>query len=97
MKMILKIKIKQKKKANINSMEVWIQRNKELDQDLAQIFQFFENQLIYKEIRRILPYFKITSENPAMLFSLITTLQELIAEIFFNNDNKVKLNEELPL
>jgi len=94
MKMIVKVKIKKKKKDIKNSIEVWVQRKKELDQDLAQIFQFFKTQLIYKTIRRIHSYYKITSANPAMILSLISSLQELIPEIYFNN-NKVELNEEI--
>ena len=95
--MIIKIKIKQKKKASKNSIDLWVQRKKGLDHDLAQIFQFFEGQLIFKDVRQLHPYYKITSDNPAMILSLISSLQELIPEIFFNNDNKVELNEEINL
>lgn len=96
--MIIKVKIvKQKKKAKKNSIELWVQRKKELDQDISQIFQFFESQLDYKNVRRIYPYYKITSKNPALILSLISSLQELIPEIYFNNNNKVELNEEINL
>jgi len=95
MNMIVKIKIKQHKKPKKNSIEVWVQRKKELDQDLSQIFQFFENNLISKNIRRLHPYYKITSDNPAMILSLISSLQELIPEIFFSNENKVEFKEEV--
>ena len=95
--MIVKIKIKQKKKTKSNTIEVWVQRKKELDKDLSQIFQFFESQLIYKSVRKLHPYYKITSNSPAMILSLISSLQELITEIFFNTNNKVELNEEVHL
>ncbi|TFG18038.1 MAG: hypothetical protein EU531_01530 [Promethearchaeota archaeon] len=96
--MIIKVKIvKQKKKAKKNSIELWVQRKKELDQDISQIFQFFESQLDYKNVRRIYPYYKITSNNPAMILSLLSSLQELIPEIYFNNDNTVQLNKEVHL
>jgi hypothetical protein len=95
--MIVKIKVHNNRKTNVNYIEVWVQRKKELDQDLVQIFQFFEDQITYKSIRRFHPYFRITSDNPAMLLSLISSLQELITEIFFNDDKTIKLKEEIPL
>ena len=97
MKMLVKIKIKQKKKSTRNSIELWIQRKKELDNDIVQLFQFFQNQLIYKNIRLIHPYYKITSKNPAMILSLISSIQELIPDIYFSGDNSVELNKEIYL
>lgn len=94
MKMLVKIKIKQKKKSTRNSIELWIQRKKELDDDIVQLFQFFQNQLIYKNKRLIHPYYKITSKNPAMILSLISSIQELIPDIYFSGDNSVELNKE---
>ena len=94
MKMLVKVKIKQRKKSAKNSIELWIQRKKELDKDIIQLFQFFQNQLTYKNIRLIHPYYKITSKNPAMILSLISSIQELIPEIYFCDDNNVELNKE---
>ena len=94
MKMLVKIKIKQRKKSVRNSIELWIQRKKELDNDIVQLFQFFEKQLTYKNKRLIHPYYKITSKNPAMILSLISSIQELIPEIYFSGDNSVELNKE---
>jgi hypothetical protein len=94
MKMLVKVKIKQRKKSAGNSIELWIQRKKELDEEIVQLFQFFQNQLIYKNIRLIHPYYKITSKNPAMILSLISSIQELIPEIYFSDDNNVELNKE---
>ena len=86
-KLIIKIKIKPKNRNIIrNTIELWVQRRKELDQDLKSLFQFFENQLNYKKIRRFHPYFKITSQNPAMILSLISSLQELIPDVFFEDE-----------
>jgi hypothetical protein len=93
--MILKVKIKPIDKGLKNTIEVWVERNKELDLEVAQLFQFFETQLSIKKVRRFNPYFKITSSNPAMILSLISSLQELISEIYFRNEENLEIDEKI--
>ncbi|MEJ2296348.1 MAG: hypothetical protein P8Y23_16485 [Candidatus Lokiarchaeota archaeon] len=90
--MIIKIKINKNKKALKNTLEVRVQRKKELDQEMTQIYHFFENRIMCKKIRRIHPYYKITSQNPAIMLSLISSLQELIPDIYFSSNDIIDLN-----
>ncbi len=89
--MLVKIKIKQKNNTSEYSIVIWIQRNKALDVDLEQLLKFFEKQIASKKVRHIYPYYKITSDNPAMMLSLMSSIQELIPEIFFNDENDIEI------
>lgn len=89
--MIIKIKVNKEKKALKNTLEIQVQRKKELDQEMSQIFQFFESRITRKKIRRIHPYYKITSQNPAIMLSLISSLQELIPDIYFSSNDIIDL------
>ena len=79
--MILKVKIQNNKiKKKNKRITVWIQKYKELEEDLKELFQFFkENIQVSKQIR-LHKYYKVTSENPAILLSLISTINELIPD-----------------
>jgi len=94
--MILKIKIQNNKINKKNKrITVWIQKKKELKEDLKQLFQFFkENIQVSKQIR-LHNYYKVTSENPAILLSLISTINELIPEIYFSSENPIEKTEML--
>ena len=94
--MILKVKVHNNKiKKNNKGITVWIQINKELNEDLKQLFQFFkENIQVTKQIR-LHKYYKITSENPAILLSLVSTINELIPEIYFISENPIEKTEML--
>ncbi len=91
--MILKLKIKQNKKRNINEIYVWVQRHEDFRGDIEQIFQFFQDQLTYKKIWRFHKYFKVTSENQAIMMSFFSTIQDLIPEIYFNSEESIDIEE----
>ena len=87
--MILKLKIKSNIKTKKKQIFVWIEKNKEFKEDIQQLVQFFKDQIQVKKRLGIHIYYKITSDNPAIMLSLLTTVQELIPDIYFNpNDSK---------
>jgi len=96
--MILKIKIQNNKiKKKNKRITVWIQKKKELKEDLKQLFQFFKENIQVSIQIRLHKYYKVTSENPALLLSLISTINELIPEIYFSSENPIEKSEMLNL
>jgi len=91
--MILKIRIKQNKKTNKSRIIVWIQKQKEFDNEIKQLLNFFKDQLMYYRVRKIHQYYKITSDNPAIMMSLISSIQDLIPEIYFNVDESIGIEK----
>jgi hypothetical protein len=80
--MILKLITSNDSKKGSSQMEVWIQKDKDFNLSIIEILRFFkENIKIYKKWRFHM-FYKITSENPAILLSLFSALQELIPEIY---------------
>ena len=87
--MILKLKIKSRVDKNAkNVLITWIQRKKLIESDLLQVLEFFKDQIHVSKIRKVFPYFKITSENPPIIISLFSTLLELIPDLYFNEENQ---------
>ena len=82
--MILKLIIKNNKKGNI--ITVWIQNHKEIEDDLKEIFEFFKDSIKISKKRRFHTYYRINSENPAIILSLFTTILEIIPEVYFKNE-----------
>jgi chromatin segregation and condensation protein Rec8/ScpA/Scc1 (kleisin family) len=93
--MQLKLKVSKRNKKAKNTLTVWIQRNKIFETDMLQVIKFFKDQIQVFKIRRFFPYLKITSDNPAIIISLFSTLLELIPEILFNEENNIGLEEAL--
>ena len=93
--MILKLKIKKTKKPGIYKIYVWIQQHEEFEQDIEQLFQFFKNQIHISNIRRILKYYRVTSDNPAVIMSLFSALHDLIPEIYFKQNDELEIKEIL--
>ncbi len=91
--MILKLKIKSNNKTKKPQIFIWIEKNKEFESDVQQLIAFFDNQIQVKTIVRMHPYYKITSDNPAIMLSLLTAIQELIPDIFFNTEESLNLEE----
>ena len=87
--------IKAKRKTNQNQIFLWIQRHKDFKKDVQQILQFFKDQIVASKKRKILPYYRITSNNPAILLSLFSAIQDLIPEIFFNEDTSMEIKESI--
>ena len=76
-KMILKLKQNPDKKSQII---VWIQDTKEFEEDVKDIITFFKDQITVKTRTRIRKGYKITSTNPAIMFSLHSAIQDIISE-----------------
>jgi hypothetical protein len=85
--MILKLKIKPNRRDN--RIVVWIQRNTKFESDLLQIFDFFKENIKISQIRAIHKYYKISSENPAIMMSLISSILEIIPEVYFATENPI--------
>ena len=93
--MIIKLKIKVDKSTQKKRVIVWIQRHEDIENDIQQLFQFFKDQMNVSKIRRILPYYRVSSEKPAIMLSFFTALQEIIPEIYFSDDNSVEFEESI--
>jgi len=93
--MILKLKTKSNRKTNQNQIFIWIQRHKDFKKDIQQILQFFKDQIVASKKRKLLPYYRITSDNPAVLLSLFSTIQDLIPEIYFKVENSIEVKESV--
>ena len=93
--MILKLKIKKNTSVKKNQIEVWVQKNKDIEDDIQQLFNFFGDQLTISKTRRILPYYKVSSDKAAILWSFFTTLQEIIPEIYFKNGDSPEFEESI--
>jgi len=91
--MIIKLKIKVEKSIKKKQIVVWIQRQEDIENDIQQLFQFFKDQIEVSKIKRILSYYRVSSENPAIMLSFFTALQEIIPDIYFNNDDSVEFEE----
>ena len=86
--MILKLKIKNTRKNN--RIVVWIQKNTQIESDLLQVFDFFNENIKISQIRVIHKYYKITAENPAIIISLISAIHELIPEVYFTDEESIE-------
>lgn len=82
--MFLKLKIKPRSKSNHKQLFVWIQNHAEYRQEINQILEFFNDQIILKKKFWFHRYYRVTSENPAIMLSLLSTIQELIPELYFD-------------
>ena len=91
--MILRLKIKSNLKTKKKQIFVWIEKNREFKEDVLQLIQFFKDQIQVKTRLGFHMYYKITSENPAIMLSLLTTVQELIPDIYFNSNQSVDVEE----
>ncbi len=90
--MKLKLKIKPNKPYKpLKNMRIiaWIQKHSDFDKDVRQIFQFFKGQIKISKLSKFLRYYIVSSENPAIILSLFSSIQDLIPEIYFNMENFV--------
>ncbi|MFW9950773.1 MAG: hypothetical protein ACFFKA_11700 [Candidatus Thorarchaeota archaeon] len=91
--MILKLKIKSNHSINKKQIFVWIQNNKEFKTDIDQLLQFFKENTKLKIVYKFHKYYKITSKNPAIMLSLLNTIQELIPDIYFPSNDMTDFEE----
>ncbi|MHA2283289.1 MAG: hypothetical protein ACXAC5_20805 [Promethearchaeota archaeon] len=88
----MKLKVKNNRK---KSIVAWIQKSKEFDESLHQIFQFFKDEVRISKWSRFTRFYIVSSENPAMILSMFSTIQELIPDIYFNIEEPIEI-EDLP-
>ena len=93
--MIIKTKVKSNRKENKKVIIAWIQKHKDFDSDIQDILNFFKDQITYTLINKINQYYKIKSNNPAIMFSLISSIQDLIAENYFSTEESIELQESV--
>ncbi|HDZ17185.1 hypothetical protein LCGC14_0590870 [marine sediment metagenome] len=90
--MFLKLKIKSRSNSNYKQLFVWIQNYDEFRNEIKQVLEFFKDQIILKKKYRFHKYYRVTSENPAIMLSLLSTIQDLIPEIYFNANNDIDID-----
>ena len=88
--MILKLKVKCKKKKRIVA---WIQKCKDFDDSLQQIFRFFKDKVKISKLSRLTRFYIISSENPAIILSMFSTIQDLIPDIYFNTEEAIEVDD----
>jgi hypothetical protein len=88
--MILKLNVKNKKKKRIVA---WIQKSKAFDDSLQQLFRFFKDKIRISKWSRFTRYYIISSENPGIILSMFSTVQELIPDIYFDQEESIEIED----
>lgn len=91
--MIIKTKVKFNRRNNTKYIIALVQKHKDFDTDVQGILNFFKNQITYTLISRFHEYYKITSNNPAIMLSLISSIQDLIAENYLGTEESIEVQE----
>ena len=84
--MILRLKVRAANKSKKKQIFAWIQNHKDFREEIEQLIKFFNDQITLKKRIRFHKYYKVTSENPAIMLSLLSTIQDLIPEIYFKSE-----------
>jgi hypothetical protein len=88
----MKLKLKVKKNKN-KRLVAWIKKNKNFDDSIKQLFTFFKEKIKISKISRIMNYYIISSENPGIILSLFSAIQDLIPEVYFNSEGSLEQEE----
>ena len=88
--MILKLKVKNNKKKRIVA---WIQKDKDFDDSIRQLFRFFDDKIKISKRSRFTRYYIVSSENPVVILSLFSTIQDLIPDIYFNSEEPIEIED----
>ncbi|MFX1376403.1 MAG: hypothetical protein ACFFA0_11355 [Promethearchaeota archaeon] len=88
--MELKLKVKKNKKVRLVA---WIQKNKDFNESVLQLFRFFNDKITISKLSRILKYYIVSSENPGIILSLFSAIQDLIPDVYFNSNDSLELKE----
>ncbi|UCD01607.1 MAG: hypothetical protein JSV23_00860 [Promethearchaeota archaeon] len=95
MKFILKIKPNNSSKKK--RIVAWIPKSSDFDKDIQELFHFFKDNIKISKFSKILRYYIATSKNPAVMLNLFSSIQELIPEVYFNEENSIKLEDFVDL
>ena len=68
----------------------------DIDKDIQQLFEFFKENVKISKIRRLHEFYKITSDNPAIMLNMFSTIQELIPEVYFKEEDTSVETGETP-
>lgn len=93
--MIIKLKVKNDQNSGRKKIFLWIQRHKDFKQEIQQIMHFFKDQITISKKRKIVSYYRITSDNPALLLSMFSAVLDLIPEIYFQVDDSMEIEESI--
>ena len=74
---------------------MWIQKRGDVENDLQQVISFYKNDLTVRTKVRFHKYHKITSDKPAIMISLLSTINELIPEVYFNSEDYSSVEEKV--
>ena len=88
--MKLKLKVKNNKNKRLIA---WIQKNKNFDDSVMQLFLFFKDKIKISKISRFTRYYIISSENPGIILSLFSAIQDLIPDVYFNSEDSLEQEE----
>ncbi|MFX1426232.1 MAG: hypothetical protein ACFFBE_07255 [Promethearchaeota archaeon] len=88
----MKLKLKVKNNKN-KRLVAWIQKNKDFNDSVNQLFRFFKDQIKVSKISKITRYYIISSENPGVILSLHSAIQDLIPEVYFSSEDSLEANE----
>ncbi|MFX1390978.1 MAG: hypothetical protein ACFE9Z_13015 [Promethearchaeota archaeon] len=87
------MKIKPKKPPKKKRIIAWIKKTSEFNDDILQLLELFKDNLKISKFSKILNYYIVTSENPAIILSLFSSIQESIPEVYFNTENSVEIED----
>ncbi len=88
--MIIKLKASKRKDSPRKFLSIWIQKHRDFHKDIDQLLEFFKKNIKVTTVRRLLTYYKITSEQPAIILSLFSSATDLIQEVYFKLEDSIE-------
>jgi hypothetical protein len=95
MKLILKIKPNNQTKQK--RLVAWIQKKSDFKDDIQQLLSLFKENIKISKLSKIIRYNIITSENPAIILNLFSSIQELIPEVYFYKEDSIEIEDLIDL
>lgn len=92
----MKLKLKVKKNKN-KRLVAWIRKDKNFDENVQQLFRFFKDKIKISNLSKFTRYYIVSSENPGIILSLHSAIQDLIPEVYFNSEDSVEVNKIMNL
>ena len=72
---------------------VWIQKKSDLNDDIQQILQIFKDKIKISKLTKISRFYVISSTNPAIILNIFSSIQESIPDVYFRNENSIKIED----
>lgn len=89
--MLIKLKVHKGKKLKEPAITLWIQKQRDLKRELETIFQFFKDNIDVSNSWPFKRYFKVKSDNPAILLSFFSAVQEMIPDLYFSEPRSLSM------